>query len=103
MLLLLQTTVFIDWLIGTSCYSAEAGQNYLEKKVESVRDNQKVKTRFIWFLMTFLMSLNSDSVTCPCVAACPLRVLRRREEHSAGEEVTEEKFTRHETDVSSAS
>ncbi|XP_026200153.1 P2X purinoceptor 7 isoform X1 [Anabas testudineus] len=35
------TTIFIDWLIGTSCYSAEVGQNYSEKKVESVQDNQK--------------------------------------------------------------
>ncbi|KAK2838107.1 hypothetical protein Q5P01_015319 [Channa striata] len=34
-------TVFIDWLIGTSCYSTAVGQNYSEKKVESVRDNQK--------------------------------------------------------------
>nr|XP_020514182.1 P2X purinoceptor 4-like [Labrus bergylta] len=35
------TTIMIDWLIGTSCYSAEVGQNYSEKKVESVKDNQK--------------------------------------------------------------
>ncbi|XP_033474668.1 P2X purinoceptor 7 isoform X2 [Epinephelus lanceolatus] len=35
------TTVMIDWLIGTSCYSAEVGQNYSEKKVESVQDKQK--------------------------------------------------------------
>ncbi|XP_041644411.1 P2X purinoceptor 7 [Cheilinus undulatus] len=33
------TTILIDWLIGTSCYSAE--QNYSEKKVESVQDKQK--------------------------------------------------------------
>lgn len=32
------TTVLLDWLIGTSCYSAEVGQNYSEKKVESVPD-----------------------------------------------------------------
>lgn len=32
----------IDWLIGTSCYSEEVGQNYSEKKVESVQDKQKV-------------------------------------------------------------
>ncbi|KAI3372926.1 hypothetical protein L3Q82_023378 [Scortum barcoo] len=35
------TTVLIDWLIGTSCYSAEVGQNYNEKKVESVQDKEK--------------------------------------------------------------
>ncbi|XP_042371259.1 P2X purinoceptor 7-like, partial [Plectropomus leopardus] len=35
------TTVMIDWLIGTRCYSAEVGQNYSEKKVESVQDKQK--------------------------------------------------------------
>ncbi|XP_068558894.1 P2X purinoceptor 7 [Cebidichthys violaceus] len=35
------TTVMIDWLIGTSCYSAEDGQIYSEKKVESVVDKQK--------------------------------------------------------------
>ncbi|XP_042276749.1 P2X purinoceptor 7 [Thunnus maccoyii] len=35
------TTVLLDWLIETSCYSAEVGQNYSEKKVESVQDKQK--------------------------------------------------------------
>ncbi|XP_070820639.1 P2X purinoceptor 7 isoform X1 [Chaetodon trifascialis] len=35
------TTILIDWLIGTSCYSAEVGQNYSERKVESVQDKQK--------------------------------------------------------------
>ncbi|KAM7415578.1 hypothetical protein PAMA_017883 [Pampus argenteus] len=35
------TTMLIDWLIGTSCYSAEVGQNYSEKKVESVQDKRK--------------------------------------------------------------
>lgn len=35
------TTILIDWLIGTSCYSAEVGQNFAEKKVESVQDKQK--------------------------------------------------------------
>ncbi|XP_054467113.1 P2X purinoceptor 7 [Anoplopoma fimbria] len=35
------TTVMIDWLIGTSCYSTDVGQNYSEKKVESVADQQK--------------------------------------------------------------
>ncbi|KAM9743487.1 P2X purinoceptor 7 isoform 1-T1 [Menidia menidia] len=35
------TTVFIDWLIETSCYSAEVGQNYSERKVESVPDTQQ--------------------------------------------------------------
>ncbi|XP_008285265.1 P2X purinoceptor 7 [Stegastes partitus] len=35
------TTVLIDWLIGTSCYSAEVGHNYSERKVEAVRDQQK--------------------------------------------------------------
>lgn len=37
-----QTTIMIDWLIQTSCYSEEVGQNYSEKKVESVQDKQKV-------------------------------------------------------------
>lgn len=41
----IQTTILIDWLIGTSCYSAEVGQNYAEKKVESVQDKQKVMER----------------------------------------------------------
>ncbi|CAB1319614.1 unnamed protein product, partial [Coregonus sp. 'balchen'] len=35
------TTLFIDWLIGTSCFSKEARQNYSEKKVESVQDRQQ--------------------------------------------------------------
>ncbi|KAA8592437.1 hypothetical protein FQN60_017892 [Etheostoma spectabile] len=35
------TTMIIDWLIGTRCYSAEVGQNYSEKKVESVQDKHK--------------------------------------------------------------
>ncbi|KAF7665986.1 hypothetical protein LDENG_00124000 [Lucifuga dentata] len=35
------TTVLIDWLIGTSCYSAEVGQNYSERKVESIQDKQQ--------------------------------------------------------------
>ncbi|XP_041854843.1 P2X purinoceptor 7 isoform X2 [Melanotaenia boesemani] len=36
-----QTTVFLDWLIETSCYSAEVGQSYSERKVESVQDSQQ--------------------------------------------------------------
>ncbi|CAL8344319.1 unnamed protein product [Lota lota] len=35
------TTIFIDWLIGTSCYKMEARQNYSERKVESVQDKQQ--------------------------------------------------------------
>ncbi|XP_061837000.1 P2X purinoceptor 7 isoform X3 [Nerophis lumbriciformis] len=35
------TTVLMDWLIQTSCYSADVGQNYGEKKVESVEDGKK--------------------------------------------------------------
>ncbi|XP_061586619.1 P2X purinoceptor 7 [Cololabis saira] len=35
------TTIFIDWLIETSCYSAEVGRNYSEKKFESVRDGRQ--------------------------------------------------------------
>ncbi|XP_029998370.1 P2X purinoceptor 4-like [Sphaeramia orbicularis] len=35
------TTVLLDWLINTSCYSADVGENYAEMKVESVRDRQK--------------------------------------------------------------
>lgn len=41
-LLFSQTTILLDWLIGTSCYSEEVGHNYSEKKVESVQDKQKV-------------------------------------------------------------
>ncbi|XP_029016839.1 P2X purinoceptor 7 isoform X2 [Betta splendens] len=32
------TTVLIDWLIGTRCYSAEVGPNYWQRKVEAVQD-----------------------------------------------------------------
>uniref|UniRef100_H3DH48 P2X purinoceptor n=1 Tax=Tetraodon nigroviridis TaxID=99883 RepID=H3DH48_TETNG len=39
------TTILIDWLIGTSCYSEEVGHNYFEKKVESVQDKQKCVLR----------------------------------------------------------
>ncbi|XP_054630750.1 P2X purinoceptor 7 isoform X2 [Dunckerocampus dactyliophorus] len=35
------TTVLMDWLIGTSCYSSDVRQGYSEKKVESVVDKQK--------------------------------------------------------------
>ncbi|XP_057213153.1 P2X purinoceptor 7 [Triplophysa rosa] len=35
------TTVFLDWLIGTSCYSKEAKQNYSERKFESVQDREE--------------------------------------------------------------
>nr|XP_020451002.1 P2X purinoceptor 7 [Monopterus albus] len=35
------TTVLLDWLIGTRCYSAEVGQSYTERKVESVQDEHK--------------------------------------------------------------
>ncbi|KAM3868409.1 P2X purinoceptor 7 [Diretmus argenteus] len=35
------TTLFIDWLISTSCYSIEARQDYSERKVESVQDKQQ--------------------------------------------------------------
>ncbi|XP_072243330.1 P2X purinoceptor 7 [Leuresthes tenuis] len=35
------TTVFLDWLIETSCYAADVGQKYSERKVESVRDSQQ--------------------------------------------------------------
>uniref|UniRef100_A0AAY4DXH7 P2X purinoceptor n=1 Tax=Denticeps clupeoides TaxID=299321 RepID=A0AAY4DXH7_9TELE len=35
------TTVFIDWLIGTSCYSKESQQVYSERKYESVQDRQE--------------------------------------------------------------
>lgn len=35
------STIIIDWLIGTSCYSKEARQDFSEKKVESVRDRQQ--------------------------------------------------------------
>ncbi|XP_033829104.1 P2X purinoceptor 7 [Periophthalmus magnuspinnatus] len=32
------TTLFLDWLIDTRCYSAEVGQRYSERKVEAVQD-----------------------------------------------------------------
>ncbi|KAL6458652.1 hypothetical protein MHYP_G00321240 [Metynnis hypsauchen] len=34
------TTVFIDWLIGTNCYSRNAKHNYSEKQCESVQDQK---------------------------------------------------------------
>ncbi|KAI4876098.1 hypothetical protein NFI96_024688 [Prochilodus magdalenae] len=34
------TTVFIDWLIGTNCYSRTAKHKYSEKKFESVQDKK---------------------------------------------------------------
>uniref|UniRef100_A0A3B4BWX8 P2X purinoceptor n=1 Tax=Pygocentrus nattereri TaxID=42514 RepID=A0A3B4BWX8_PYGNA len=34
------TTVFIDWLIGTNCYSRKAKHNYSEKQCESVQDQK---------------------------------------------------------------
>lgn len=51
-----QTTILIDWLIGTSCYSAEVGRNYSEKKVESVQDKQKVTAPLVTRLTTNLLS-----------------------------------------------
>ncbi|XP_050973573.1 P2X purinoceptor 7 isoform X1 [Labeo rohita] len=35
------TTVFLDWLIGTGCYSKEAKQNYTERKFEAVQDREE--------------------------------------------------------------
>ncbi|XP_051924924.1 P2X purinoceptor 7 isoform X3 [Hippocampus zosterae] len=35
------TTILLDWLIGTSCYVAEEGQNYSERKVESIPDKKE--------------------------------------------------------------
>ncbi|XP_061625086.1 P2X purinoceptor 4-like isoform X1 [Phyllopteryx taeniolatus] len=35
------TTVLMDWLIGTTCYAAEEGQNYSERKVESIPDKKE--------------------------------------------------------------
>ncbi|KAJ8414718.1 hypothetical protein AAFF_G00022410 [Aldrovandia affinis] len=35
------TTLLIDWLITTSCYTKEARQNYSERKFESVRDRKQ--------------------------------------------------------------
>ncbi|KAG9354646.1 hypothetical protein JZ751_001359 [Albula glossodonta] len=36
-----KTTIFIDWLITTSCYTKESKQDYSEKKFESVRDRKQ--------------------------------------------------------------
>lgn len=52
-----QTTILIDWLIGTSCYSEEVGQNYSKKKVESLQDKQKVKVSFMARLSPNLLCL----------------------------------------------
>lgn len=49
-----QTTILIDWLIQTSCYSEEIGQNYSKKKVESVQDKQKVTASLRRCLITNL-------------------------------------------------
>uniref|UniRef100_A0A672S432 P2X purinoceptor n=1 Tax=Sinocyclocheilus grahami TaxID=75366 RepID=A0A672S432_SINGR len=35
------TTVFLDWLIGTGCYSKVAKQNYTERKSEAVQDREE--------------------------------------------------------------
>lgn len=35
------TTLFLDWLIDTRCYSSEVGQRYSERKVEAVQDTPK--------------------------------------------------------------
>uniref|UniRef100_A0A7N8XPL0 P2X purinoceptor n=1 Tax=Mastacembelus armatus TaxID=205130 RepID=A0A7N8XPL0_9TELE len=35
------TTVLMDWLLGSSCYSAEVAQTYSERKVESIQDKEK--------------------------------------------------------------
>nr|AAI63071.1 Purinergic receptor P2X, ligand-gated ion channel, 7 [Danio rerio] len=35
------TTIFLDWLIGTGCYSKEAKQNYTERKFEAVQDREE--------------------------------------------------------------
>ncbi|KAK7934025.1 hypothetical protein WMY93_004921 [Mugilogobius chulae] len=35
------TTIFLDWLIDTSCYSSEAGHRYSERKVEAVQDTPR--------------------------------------------------------------
>ncbi|TRZ02198.1 hypothetical protein DNTS_030429 [Danionella cerebrum] len=35
------TTIFLDWLIGTGCYSNEAKQNYTERKFEAVQDKEE--------------------------------------------------------------
>lgn len=86
MCLVTQTTILIDWLIGTSCYSAEVGQNYAEKKVESVQDQQKVMTGLMWLTwcdtlmfvcckatVTHVMFQNSVlDVCCSASSACPM-------------------------------
>lgn len=58
----IQTTILIDWLIGTSCYSAEVGQNFAEKKVESVQDKQKVMGGAGLELVTELCLLQSQFI-----------------------------------------
>uniref|UniRef100_A0A8C1LHJ6 P2X purinoceptor n=1 Tax=Cyprinus carpio TaxID=7962 RepID=A0A8C1LHJ6_CYPCA len=35
------TTLFLDWLIGTGCYSKEAKQNYTERKFEAIQDREE--------------------------------------------------------------
>ncbi|XP_029115542.1 P2X purinoceptor 7 [Scleropages formosus] len=35
------TTLFIDWLIGTSCYAKEAQRNYSERKFETLDDHKR--------------------------------------------------------------
>ncbi|KAK7146172.1 hypothetical protein R3I93_013804 [Phoxinus phoxinus] len=35
------TTIFLDWLIGTGCYSKEAKQTYIERKFEAIQDREE--------------------------------------------------------------
>uniref|UniRef100_A0A8C9U024 P2X purinoceptor n=1 Tax=Scleropages formosus TaxID=113540 RepID=A0A8C9U024_SCLFO len=39
------TTLFIDWLIGTSCYAKEAQRNYSERKFETLDDHKRVRRK----------------------------------------------------------
>jgi len=87
--------VLLDWLIETSCYAAEVGQKYSERKVESVRDSQQVKKTVdvTVFVLNDNVKINI-LFTCVCVAVHPLCFLRGWEEAPTGEEIAQEKFTR---------
>lgn len=69
-----QTTILIDWLIQTSCYSEEIGQNYSKKKVEAVQDKQKVTASLRRCLITNLECVPNKENLLMYLLQCILRV-----------------------------
>lgn len=89
--------MFIDCLLETSCYAAEVGQNYSERKVEWVQDRQQVMSDPV-----SVSQVHQQFSNCLCVAVHPLRVVRWWSDASAGEEAAQEKSPKPETDVCQA-